>query len=149
GSCRNRARRRMGDLMLGLGSRITTARQAARHRRECYRWDANGQCLDCGRFTGFPGDVVKGVAAGAIVYYRPGTAPTRGAAPIPLPPLGPIVEPGDRPARTPRKRTVQGLTPDQLATQRAWREWRLAQGDPQPDVPRRKRTQRPRPRTPA
>jgi hypothetical protein len=137
----------MGDLMLRLGRTITTARQAARHRRECYRWDANGQCLDCGRFTGFPGEVVRGVAAGAIVYYRPGSVPKRRVARLAVTPVAAGAEPVER-ARS-RKRTVQGLTPDQLATQRAWREWRLAQGDPQPDVPRRKRTQRPRPRTPA
>src|SRR5690242_14683252 len=112
----------MGDRMLKLGTRITTVRQAARHRRDCYRWDANGRCLDCGRFTGFPGDVVEGVAAGAIVYYRPGSVRKPRMAHVAALPALPSAEPAERAPRTTRKQTRGRLTADQVATQRAWRE---------------------------
>lgn len=114
--------------MLGLERVFATAR----HRRECYRWQADGRCIDCGLYTGFPDDVIQGVAVGAIVYYRPGTAPKAETA-----------------VRSSRKPSTPRLTADQLATQRAWREWRAAQGDSQPDVPRRKRQPQGRSRSPA
>jgi hypothetical protein len=119
--------------MQTLSDALFAARLGLRHRQGCYRWTQDGRCVDCHRYTGIPHDVVEYGADGESHYYdarRMGHG-LRGERSV------------DPPHRVPKPaepvRTA-ALTPDQLATQEAWRRWRAAQGDPNPDVPRHARS---------
>jgi len=106
---------------------IARAKRRRRHRTGCYRWYGDGRCVDCRRYTGTARDAAAGLLDGEIVFCRF---------------TDPDVEPIDdlaRRALDDADHGAQPLTADQEATRLAWRKWRIAQGDPQPHIPRRRR----------
>jgi hypothetical protein len=121
--------------MAGL---IAGARRRARHRAGCYRWYGDGRCVDCGRYTGTARDAAAILLNGDVVFCRPAPPPkhqtlarvTRSRDPD-VESLDDVLAHIDDAANT--------LTADQRATQLAWQQWRIQQGDSQPHVPRRRR----------
>ncbi len=116
----------------------STSADRRRHRSGCFRWYGDGRCVDCGRYTGTASDVVEVPTGGGVVYSRPAVTPKSLLVRLTARLLdGDAVASGV--TGDDWRPTGRPLTADQLAVQRAWREWRAQQGDAEPDVPRRQR----------
>ena len=120
--------------MQTLSDALAAARLGLRHRQGCYRWTPDGRCVDCRRYTGTPHDVVECKIDGESQYYDERRMTDRLLR----------AQVMDRPHAAPkmaerRRGRARPLTEDQLVTREAWRQWRAAQGDPNPDLPRSRR----------
>lgn len=108
-----------------------------RHRSGCFRWFGDGRCVDCGAYTGTASDVFEVVTDIGVVYSRPAAEPKNRLLRLITRPTPSDPEALTRPGGS--AHAEKQLTADQLAVRRAWREWRVQQGDAEPDVPRRQR----------